>query len=54
VVKRKTYRTLLLVGEGATEVAFLKHVKSLFVPRDAGLKVTIKDAHGKGANHRSK
>lgn len=51
MVKRATYKTLLLVGEGATEVAFLEHIKRLFVPRDAGLKVTIKDAHGKGAKH---
>ena len=43
------YRTLLLVGEGATEEAFLRHVKSIYAPRGAGLKVTIKNAHGKGA-----
>jgi hypothetical protein len=47
----KTFRTLLLVGEGATEEAFLRHVKSLYAPRGSGLKVTIKDAHGKGAKH---
>lgn len=45
------YRTLLLVGEGATEEAFLRHVKGIYAPRGAGLKVTIKNAHGKGAQH---
>ena len=44
-------QTLLLVGEGATEVAFLRHVKSLYVSRGWGLSVAIKDAHGKGAKH---
>ena len=45
------YPTLLLVGEGATEEAFLKYVKGLYAPRGAGLKVTVKNAHGKGAKH---
>lgn len=43
--------TLLLVGEGATEEAFLRHVKALYAPRGSGLKVTVKNAHGKGARH---
>jgi len=47
----KTYQTLLLVGEGDTEEAFLRHVKSIYAPRGSGLKVTIKNAHGKGAKH---
>lgn len=44
-------RTLLLVGEGATEVAFLRHVKRLYVSRGCGLSVTVKNARGKGAKH---
>lgn len=46
-----SYRTLLLVGEGETEVAFLHHVKRIYAPRGCGLRVTIKNAHGKGAKH---
>lgn len=30
---REEYETLLLVGEGETEVAFLSHVKALYAPR---------------------
>ena len=44
-------RTLLLVGEGAHEVAFLRHVKNIFAPRGCGLGITIKNARGKGALH---
>jgi len=47
----KTYRTLLLVGEGRTEEAFLQHVKSLCAPRGCGLSVKVKNARGKGAKH---
>ena len=49
--KRAPYRTLLLVGEGETEQAFLQHVKALYVPRGSGLRVTVRCAHGKGAGH---
>ena len=45
----KAQRTLLLVGEGRDDAAFLRHVKGLYVPRGCGLSVTIKHAHGKGA-----
>lgn len=48
---RKAQQTLLIVGEGHDEVAFLKHVKSLFITRGCGLSVTIKNAQGKGAQH---
>lgn len=44
-------RTLLLVGEGYHEAAFLQHVKQLYAPRGCGLAVTIKNARGKGAKH---
>lgn len=47
----KASRTLLLVGEGETEVAFLHHVRGIYAPRGCGLRVTIKNAHGKGAKH---
>jgi hypothetical protein len=42
-------RTLLIVGEGADEKAFLSYLKEQLVPRGAGLMVTIKNAKGKGA-----
>ena len=47
----KKQRTLLIVGEGAVDEAFLLHAKKLYVPRGAGLRVTIKNARGKGASH---
>ena len=47
----KAQRTLLIVGEGRHEVAFLNHLKHLYVPRGCGLSVTIKNARGKGALH---
>lgn len=47
----KAQRTLLLVGEGRHEEAFLNHVKQLYAPRGCGLSVTIKNARGKGAKH---
>jgi hypothetical protein len=47
----KAQRTLLIVGEGRHEEAFLNHVKQLYVPRGCGLAVTIKNARGKGAKH---
>ncbi|MBW8067571.1 MAG: hypothetical protein GJU73_09020 [Ferrovum sp.] len=47
----KAQRTLLIVGEGRHEEAFLNHLKSLYVTRGCGLSVNIKNAHGKGALH---
>lgn len=44
-------RTLLLVGEGDTEEAFLRHVKGIYAPRGCGLVVQVKNARGKGAKH---
>jgi Ni2+-binding GTPase involved in maturation of urease and hydrogenase len=51
MAKWKTYRTLLIVGEGYHEEAFLNHIKQF--PRVCGQdqKITIKNAKGKGANH---
>lgn len=47
----KAQRTLLIVGEGRDEEAFLNHLKQLYVTRGCGLSVTIKNARGKGALH---
>lgn len=47
----RAQRTLLIVGEGYHEEAFLNHVKQLYAPRGCGLSVTIKNARGKGAKH---
>jgi hypothetical protein len=44
-------KTILIVVEGADEEGFLKHVRSIFVPRDCGISVTIRNAKGKGADH---
>ncbi len=49
--KRYVARTLLLVGEGDAELVWLGHLKRLYVARGAGLVVTLKNAHGKGAAH---
>jgi hypothetical protein len=43
--------TILLVGEGAAEQNLLGFLKGLYVPRGSGVRVTIKNAHGKGAGH---
>ncbi len=51
MVNWKAQRTLLIVGEGRHEEAFLNHLKKLYVPRGCGLSVTIKNARGKGALH---
>lgn len=51
MTKWQAKRTVLLVGEGRHEEAFLNHVKRLYVPRGSGLAVTIKNARGKGARH---
>lgn len=49
--RRRTARTVLLVGEGDAEVAFMQHLKGLYVQRGSGVAVTIKNARGKGAAH---
>ena len=46
---RAVARTVLIVGEGDAEVAFLRYLKELYVARGSGVAVTIKNAHGKGA-----
>lgn len=49
--RRQVTKTLLLVGEGDAELVWLGHLKRLYVERGAGLVVTLKNAHGKGAAH---
>lgn len=49
--RRKLRETLLVVGEGDAEVAFLRQVKSLYTCGGQGRSVTIRNAAGKGALH---
>ena len=49
--RRAVLRTVLIVGEGACEVAFLNHLKTLFVKRGCGVSVKISNANGKGSAH---
>jgi hypothetical protein len=49
--KWEAQRTLLIVGEGRHDEAFLTHAKSVFAPRGCGLTVKITNAKGKGARH---
>lgn len=46
--KRTVLTTVLVVGEGDTEKAFLDYLKSLYVTRGCGVSVTVRNAHGKG------
>lgn len=46
--KRSIRKTLLAVGEGDTEVAFLKHIKGLYCSDGLGVSLSIRNAHGKG------
>lgn len=45
----KARRTLLLVGEGYDDVAFLNHIKQFPGVCGQGMQITIKNARGKGA-----
>lgn len=49
--KWKARETLLIVGEGFSEAAFLNHVKQLFSTRGNGRQIKIQNAKGKGAKH---
>lgn len=44
--KRKTNKTVLIVGEGDTEKAFLDRLKALYVTRDCGVSAKVLNAHG--------
>lgn len=41
-------KTLLVVGEGDSEEAFLKHLRDLYCSGGSGVTVTVRNAHGKG------
>ena len=43
--------TVLLIGEGKTEQAFFKHLKSLYIFRGCGVAVKIHTAKGKGPEY---
>ena len=45
------FRSVLIVGEGLTEEAFLRHLKSLYITRGCGIGLKIRNAHGKGPDH---
>ena len=47
--KWKAHQTLLIVGEGYDEVAFLNHLKQFPGVCGRGVEITIKNARGKGA-----
>lgn len=46
--QHKVRRTLLVVGEGDSEEAFLKHLRDLYCAGGDGVAVTVRNAHGKG------
>jgi len=48
VKNRQVRRTLLIVGEGDSEVAFLKHLRQLYCSGGHGVSATVRNAHGKG------
>jgi len=48
---RRIRPTLFLIGEGGTEVAFLKYLRSVYCKDNAGVEVTIKNANGKGPTY---
>lgn len=45
---RKQRKTLLVVGEGQTEVAFLNYLKTIYCRDKHSVKITVQNAHGKG------
>lgn len=53
--KRRVRKTLLAVGEGHTEIAFLKYLRSIYCTGSSknaeGPKVNVKNARGKGPKH---
>lgn len=49
--RRTVRKTVLFVGEGNAEVAMLNYLKAIYAPRRCGVSVTIKNAHGKGAEN---
>ncbi|KZK75310.1 MAG: hypothetical protein A3K90_09005 [Pelodictyon luteolum] len=49
--QRQVRKTLLAVGEGDSEVAFLTHLRDLYCSRREGVSVSVRNAHGKGPEH---
>lgn len=47
--KWKANKTLLIVGEGYDEIAFLSHIKQFPGVCGRGVEITIRNARGKGA-----
>ena len=47
-VRRAARHTILLVGEGATDWAFLKYIKSLYIIRGCGVSAKVLNATVKG------
>ncbi|MFY0700384.1 MAG: hypothetical protein JXR04_06150 [Bermanella sp.] len=45
-IKKQLVTTLIVIGEGACEKAFLSHMKSLYDGRETGQKVTIQGSNG--------
>lgn len=45
---RKQRKTLLVVGEGHTEVEFLKYLRTLYCRKPSSASVKVENAHGKG------
>jgi hypothetical protein len=50
-ITRSVRPTLLIIGEGDTDTAFLKHLRALYCCDGAGVSATVKNAHGKGPEH---
>lgn len=48
---RRVRKTLLVVGEGDTEVAFLKHLRTLYCANNEGVAATPSNAHGKSPDN---
>jgi len=48
---RRAKQTILIVGEGDTDVAFINHIKTFYVTRYCGIALTTNNAHGKGPAH---
>lgn len=40
-----------MVGEGTTDTAFLRHLKSLYLIRGCGISGKLRNAHGKGPDN---
>lgn len=51
MIIRKVKWTVLAVGEGDAEMAFLHHLKDLYISRGCGSSLQITQAYGKGAGN---